>query len=265
MPLRSLEPTSGVNINQVSKEIDVMPIVYFPEIVYQPFPNNPNFQDLTNHPPFGRLTVLGYAGKRGHYAHTAWFCLCECGVIIIVTAAHLKRGHSRSCGCKKLEELLQRVVKHGQARVKNRTKAYNTWAKVVRRCTVPSALDYSRYGGRGIKVAPEWQGENGFTNFYSCVGDPPTPQHSIERVDNSGDYEPGNVCWATDAEQRRNKRTNHFITFQGQTLCITDWARKIGIKYDTLKNRLNLYGWTIERALTTPTLTRKEVAPRKRQ
>jgi hypothetical protein len=117
------------------------------------------------------------------------------------------------------------------------------------RCQNPHAPEYKNYGGRGIQVCREWL--DSFEAFMRDVGERPGPGYSLERINNGGNYEPGNVKWATSAEQTRNKRVNHMLTLHGETRCLTDWARVLGLNPKTLSNRL-LKGWPPEKALTTP-------------
>ena len=119
------------------------------------------------------------------------------------------------------------------------------------RCNDPNGIDYPDYGGRGIRVHPEW--ETSFVAFLAHVGPKPSPDHSIDRYpNNDGHYEPGNVRWATWREQTRNKRNNRMLTAGTETLCISDWAERIGASDSTsILARLER-GWSMERAVTTP-------------
>ncbi len=135
-------------------------------------------------------------------------------------------------------------IEHGQSR----TPEYQVWLSMVRRCEEIGRRDYARYGGRGIRVCPRWR--ESFPVFLSDLGARPSPTHSIDRIDPDGNYEPSNVRWATDAEQRRNKRTTRMIEFGGERLCVADMARKHGLSPYVVYVRLN-NGWAAERALTT--------------
>jgi hypothetical protein len=117
------------------------------------------------------------------------------------------------------------------------------------RCTNPRHKSWSYYGGRRISVCDQWR--NDYTAFLAHVGRRPSPKHSLDRIDNDGNYEPGNVRWATKKEQQRNRRFNRYITLNGETLLLLDWAERIGIPHDALRDRLNR-NWPIERALTEP-------------
>jgi hypothetical protein len=116
------------------------------------------------------------------------------------------------------------------------------------RCLNPRAANYFRYGGRGITICERW---DNFENFLSDMGRKPSPIHSLDRIDGSGHYSPDNCRWATPKEQSRNIRTNHRLTFNGETRTCIEWAELIGLKETTLNERLR-HGWTVQRALTEP-------------
>lgn len=215
-------------------------------------------QDLTGQ-KFGRLNVVSRAPNRG--PHVMWNCVCDCGTHRIVRGSGLKTGNTLSCGCLNRELhrdiCLTRNTTHGKSgRLDKRAPVYIVWNNMIQRCTNPKNTAWDNYGRRGINVCERWRT---FENFYADVGDVP-PGKSIDRIDNDGDYEPGNVRWAdrktqvTNQRQRRRgyaakpKRT---LTFNDETLGIAEWARKIGIDRKTLGERLR-GGWAVEAALTTP-------------
>jgi hypothetical protein len=139
--------------------------------------------------------------------------------------------------------------KHGHAKKYGKTsKMYWTWCSMRKRCYNAKTPSYRNYGARGITVCERWMT---FANFLADMGDKPEGL-SLERIDNDGNYEPGNCKWATPAEQNRNNRFTRMVTFNCETLCVVDWAKKTGIKRVTLEARL-LAGWSAERALTEPT------------
>jgi hypothetical protein len=117
------------------------------------------------------------------------------------------------------------------------------------RCSNPKCQSYDRYGARGITVCPRWR--KSYEAFVADVGKRPSPDHTVERIDNDGDYEPGNVRWATPTEQARNRRSNHTVSYLGETMCLADWADRVGLPSGALIQRI-AKGWTVERALTTP-------------
>ena len=137
----------------------------------------------------------------------------------------------------------RRRCKHGGA-IGVMSSAYRCWLAMRERCERKQNSAYSCYGGRGILVCERWQD---FANFQADMGDPP-PGHTLDRIDNDGNYEPGNCRWATRKEQSRNMRTNCTFVFKGKTQCVSAWAEEFGFKRSTLQGRLER-GWPIERAL----------------
>jgi hypothetical protein len=122
---------------------------------------------------------------------------------------------------------------------------------MIGRCVCVTNQDYKYYGARGITVCQRWQ--ESFTNFLADMGERPSQNYSLERRDNNGPYAPENCYWATKTQQARNTRTTVFVTHQGVTCSVPEWAEIIGIQASTLRNRLRKYGWSIERALTKTT------------
>jgi hypothetical protein len=194
---------------------------------------------------FGRLVVQRRKGSDKHQ-HALWECLCDCGKNCVKTTGTLRVGDARSCGCYNIDVCRQRFMKHGGVG----TVEYAAWMNMVSRCCTPTHPSYRRYGGRGIRVCESWRHD--FMAFLRSVGKRPNAQVTLERKDNEGNYEPGNVCWATHAEQSRNKRNNVRITFDGRTQCLTDWAKETGINVNTLGARLHRLGWSVKEALSTP-------------
>ena len=126
--------------------------------------------------------------------------------------------------------------------------ARNVWKSMRARCYTKSSHMYARYGGRGITVCDRWL--NSFEAFSADMGEHP-PGTSIDRIDNNGNYEPGNCHWVTRDVQNRNKRSNRHLTWKGVTQCVVDWAKETGLPRQTIEKRLDS-GWSVERTLTTP-------------
>ncbi len=155
---------------------------------------------------FRRLLVQRLAGRDGH-RNRLWECRCDCGNSVTVPTANLRSGNTGSCGCLNREESVSRCrdrTMHGECRDKQPSSEYRTWNDMIRRCVNPNHAAWQHYGGRGITVCRQWR-EN-FTAFLRDIGRRPSPQHSLDRINNDGNYEPGNCRWATASEQRRNQR-----------------------------------------------------------
>ena len=127
------------------------------------------------------------------------------------------------------------------------TPEHNTWQSMLQRCTNQRLASWHRYGGRGIRVCERWQV---FENFLADMGKRPSEMHSLDRIDNDGDYEPGNCRWATSEVQNANKSTNVHIELDGRRQTLAQWAREIGITVQALTFRLNSTEWTLRDALT---------------
>ncbi len=128
-----------------------------------------------------------------------------------------------------------------------KTKEYRAWAHLIQRTTNPKNAAAKNYSERGIKVCQRWRT---FANFLADMGPKPSPAHTIERIHNDGDYEPGNCKWATRKEQCNNSRNNRRITFEGKSLTLTEWSKIVGVTAGTLHTRLKT--WPLKRCLTEP-------------
>lgn len=199
---------------------------------------------------YGRLTVQEFFGYAGNYRGPTWRCLCECGATCIVSRSNLKRGHTKSCGCLSRELAAARKTTHGGRHLVE----YTIWRAMNRRCHSVNATSFKYYGGRGITVCEEWR--NSFEAFYRDMGPRPSDKHSIDRINNDGNYEPGNCRWAVWEEQGANKRRNVFITIGGERKHAAAWARQYGISAKLLCRRLKR-GIEPEIALTTPSRIHK--------
>ena len=176
-----------------------------------------------------------------------WMCQCECGIQRPVWDADLKRGSSKSCGCLRDEFRIENLTTHGGTG----TKEYRTWLHIIQRCENRNINTYKNYGGRGITICDEWRTD--FSAFLAHIGNAPSPKHSIDRIDNDGNYEPGNVRWATKKEQANNTSTVRIYDYQGDRLTISQAMSKSGIRMHiaTINNRLRK-GWSLEDAINTP-------------
>lgn len=198
-------------------------------------------KDLTGR-VFGLLTVLGYAGVNNIRAAT-WVCVCDCKKKVTVEGRSLLRGNTRSCGCYRAATSKRVHTTHGRCY----TSLYNIWKGILKRCEDPTYFCYANYGGRGITVCEMW---HSFPVFSEDVGERPSPKHSLDRIDNSSGYSPENCRWATYTEQARNRRSNHIIEYRGEKLVLAEWAERLGVQSQVIRQRLN-EGWSIEKAVTT--------------
>lgn len=198
---------------------------------------------------FGRWIIIGEpqfrlrSGKRRAF----YPCRCDCGTERVACGDDLRRGQTQSCGCLSRENTRNRAA-HGAARDSGRTREYRAWVSMRQRCQNPDNAAFPDYGGRGITVCNRW---TDFANFLADMGHRPSPRHSIDRIDNDGNYEPENCRWATQIEQANNKRDTRKYLYEGQMLPITEIAQHAGIDAKILRDRLS-NGWSMERAIYQP-------------
>ena len=200
-----------------------------------------NFIDLSGQ-RFGRLMVLKRV-ENSNRGQSRFLCKCDCGNETIVHALNLKKGSTKSCGCYRQECGVKNNTIHGMTG----TLVYKIWRLMIARCEDSKEVSYKNYGGRGITVCKQWR--YSFETWYADMGEMPTPKHTLERINNDGNYEPSNCRWATWKEQCNNRRNNHIIEFNGQCKTIAQWSDIIGIPQGTLFARIHA-GWTIEKSLT---------------
>lgn len=198
---------------------------------------------------FGMLLVIARNGTGA--SGSRWLCKCDCGKETTISLCNLHRGkNSISCGCMSSRHFIgQRSKTHGGSK----TETYRIWCGMIRRCEYKQHRHYHQYGGRGIKVCPEWR--NSYEQFLKDMGERPANK-SIDRIDTNGDYCKQNCRWATHLEQASNTRSNHLITCDGKTLNITQWGRLIGLDSRVIHKRLKM-GWDVKSAVSTPSKYRK--------
>lgn len=190
----------------------------------------PKFKDLTGK-RFGRWTVLyrtdDYIEPDGRH-RVVYRCRCDCGTERDVISGSLSKGQSKSCGCLQKEWAKSGNVKrtHGMTG----TRLYRIWKNINTRCHNPNNSKWERYGGRGIKICQEWQGENGFQNFYEwSMFNGYADDLTIDRKDNDGNYSPDNCRWVTNKVQANNTSQNRNITINGCTKTIAEWCDLYGL------------------------------------
>lgn len=182
---------------------------------------------------FNRLLVLERNGStKNHKA--IWLCLCDCGNKKSIASTSLIRGLSQSCGCVKSVRIGNLNRTHGYSK---KIPEYTAWCGMKQRCYNPNYRMYNRYGGRGIKVCDEWL--NDFEAFFKYIGKKPSANHSLDRFPNQdGNYEPGNIRWATQYEQLSNFNRNVYITYNGETKILAEWARNFGVNPEAINYHL---------------------------
>jgi hypothetical protein len=198
---------------------------------------------------YSRLTVLqdaeGQNLKRRHVV-----CQCACGNNVIVALNNLRNGHTRSCGCEKKSAWAETITKHCLSRA--HPVEYGIWKGMKARCTNDHTAAYTLYGARGVVVDDSWA--DNFEQFLTDMGTRPSPQHTVERVDNDGPYSKENCIWATKQEQANNRRTNRTVVVFGAQMTLAEavrrYAEPLGIKYATVLRRLDS-GFDPEAALTS--------------
>lgn len=204
---------------------------------------------------YGKLTVIKFIerteritkkGTKNGYKYF-FLCKCECGNTKVVEWKKLKSGNTKSCGCIRKEKTSQMAMKHNLWQ----SKLYTRWHQIKNRCYNKNYNRYKNYGGRGIVICDEWK--NDFKAFYDWAMNNGYKENlTIDRIDINGNYEPNNCRWITNYEQQHNKRNNKLLTYKGETKCIAEWARIMGLSHTILTNRIFKYKWDIEKAFFTP-------------
>lgn len=216
---------------------------------FKPF-TIPGVHHILTGQQYGYWFVIGFAGPAGRNV-PFWLCRCACGKLRCVVQQLLTSGRSKSCGCQRYKLASHSLTTHGLTN----TPHYFIYKGIIARCYDPSVRGYKFYGAKGITVCDRWRfGEDdlsGLECFYQDLGERPTPTHSIDRKNNRGNYEPDNCHWATRREQALNRSDNHLVTFQNQTLSVTEWGEILPISRATIYQRLAAH-WPVEIALTWP-------------
>ena len=199
--------------------------------------------DLTGK-TFGRLTVI--SRSKNKFGRVYWLCKCECGNEKSISGKELNNGNTRSCGCLRKEISATKARTHGQTE----SRLYYIWLTMKQRCENPNSAKAKDYCHRGITVCPEWHSFEVFQEWALANGY--ADNLTIDRIDNNKDYSPDNCRWTDNKTQANNRRSNVLITFNGITQTIAQWAEQLGMKFNTLQNRIKYLNWSVERALTTP-------------
>jgi hypothetical protein len=187
---------------------------------------------------FGKLEVIKRVPNLPH-ERAKFLCKCDCGNEYIAMSNALFTGNTSSCGCYRKSGDYN--ITHGLSH----TKIFKTWNNMIQRCKDKKNKNYS---GRKIKVCKRWYN---IYKFIKDMGLPPSQKHSIDRINNNGNYTPSNCRWATKIEQCNNTRRNQFITFNNNTKTIAEWSKITGLSFNAIKYRIGA-GWDVKKALETP-------------
>lgn len=191
---------------------------------------------------FGRLTVVSFVGGQGRGKHAIWLCRCECGKQTFATSHRLRSSRTLSCGCLRDERRRMAVRTHGESswHGHSATSEYRIWNGIIGRCENPNNSRYADYGGRGISVCPEWRVS--FSAFLQYIGRRPSPAHSLDRIESNGNYEPGNVRWATSIEQNRNRRSVALVDIDDTPLGFAAAAQHLAMPIASLRKNFRAIG-----------------------
>lgn len=206
-----------------------------------------NAQAVRVNQRYGRLTVLAVGQKLNTYRYYA-ICRCECGSAPKkVRFDSLIDSSVVSCGCYQREQ----STTHGL----HSSPHYKRWINMLLRCNDPEHQAYPDYGGRGIKVCKDW---HTLERFIEQLPEGYFPGAEMDRIDNNGHYEPGNIRWVTRQVNTTNRRTRVNLTLGDKTQSLTEWSKETGISVSVIWSRLNEHGWSVERALMTPPMNKYE-------
>jgi hypothetical protein len=207
------------------------------------------FNDLTGR-RFGNLEVIGRGDAKGR-SGLFWECTCDCGLAYVVRSDNLISGRTTRCRPCSNAALPGRTPVHGLSH----TSTWWSWMKMKERCTKSTDKRWNGYGGRGITYCERWEQ---FSNFLADMGIKPEGM-SLDRIDNDGDYEPGNCRW-TDIHTQNNNRRNNLepFTYNGETHTLKEWAVIVGKPYGALHSRITTRHWSLDQAFNTPIQVRRK-------
>lgn len=200
---------------------------------------------------FGKLLVIQFSHIDKNYVRH-WDCICECGARKTVSGSHLQRLHTKSCGC--ISNALKPTFKHGHHPKSGASPEYISWQAMKSRVFNQKKSRFDRYGGRGIKCCERWV--SSFENFLQDMGLKPSPMHTLDRINNDGDYCPENCRWATKKQQARSRCSSRIIQHNGESKTLAEWAETAGMDLRSLWQRLKR-GWDMEKSLKTSLHRRK--------
>ncbi len=189
---------------------------------------------------FGRLTVIRRAEKPPLApALTFWLCRCQCGKEKVISGHSLRNKYTRSCGCLLGDVNRQLRQTHGG----RKSSEYISWTQMIDRCENPNCRKFSDYGGRGITISPLWRHD--FARFLADMGRRPH-RHSLDRINNDGNYSPDNCRWSSFKEQASNRRSNIWIEWNGERLTQSGWAKRLDVSPNTIMKRWKRHGSLVD-------------------
>ena len=202
---------------------------------------------------FGRLAVIERAPSERDASgrlRTYWRCQCDCGTLTVVMTDSLRAGLTISCGCAQREAVSLASTTHGHTRgargATTSTREYRAWSHAKGRCFNPKDPKFYCYGARGITMCERWRHD--FAAFFADMGTA-RPGQTLHRIDNDGNYEPGNCCWTTNRVQARARTDNVYVEWEGQRLVLTDLAALLGISYKALHKAVRMRGENLHAAV----------------
>ncbi len=184
---------------------------------------------------FGKLLVVSEVSERTIQGKVKFNCICDCGNKIQAIGSKLKNGWTKSCSCLQKEKA-RLSTPPNKTHGLSRTPIYNAYYTMISRCYKETNNSYVHYGGRGIIVCDRWL--NSFENFLLDMGEKPSSDHSVDRINVDGNYEPSNCKWSTTIEQENNKRNNRIVTYKGKNYTMAQLSKLLNINYSTIRNRL---------------------------
>lgn len=193
----------------------------------------PKYARMESGQRYGQLVAIEFVERKNSGSY--WRFRCDCGQMTVSKAAMVRRGQAKSCGCLHAKVLHLAGIKSKSRRGMGGSPEYGAWRSMIDRCTNPDNDKFKNYGGRGIEVCERWKE---FDNFLSDMEPRPSPQHSLDRTNNDGNYEPDNCRWATKKEQSNNRRNTIVVSRNGQQEPLGEAATNLGVNYYTLWSRL---------------------------
>lgn len=184
-----------------------------------------------------------------------WKCLCDCGKVIEVSGNHLRTGHTKSCGCYKIQKTKEVNTKHGDCN----SRLYRVWSHMLSRCADTHGKNSKWYQEKGITVCKEWHSYTVFKEWALATGYDETAAYgvcTIDRIDTTKGYNPKNCRWVTAKVQARNRSTNKMIAYRGRVQSLAAWCEELRIPYTVVQSRL-YRGWSIEKAFNTVVIKRR--------